>query len=355
MYRKHRVAVDKKSGVADELPVSSLVARLTCFAVLLTAGGDAFAQGRDPDEDPMAPQSFVDEDDVADDVAAGQQQRGPDRFETTAHPDTPTPSLEWPEHWGSFGLWDYGLLGGALAVTVGTQLVGPLNQGEPFANAGWQRTSRFDEATRRNLRRDDLDERSRLRDASDLLLSLTVSFPFLFDGLVSAFWYHESPEVGRELALLAIEVQFVTAAIQSTANMLASRVRPYVRDCGGELASDNGDCTGSVRFRSYFSGHTSQAFAGAVTSCVFHARFPLYGGGSKDVLPCIGMLAGATAVGVFRMMGDMHYVTDVLSGALVGTAVGLTLPLLRMRNRESGRHVSIVPNGLGLAVVGSLR
>jgi len=354
VYRKHRVPVDKKSAVTDERAVNSLVVRLACVAVLLTAGGDAFAQGRDPDEDPMAPQSFVDEDDLAEVGADEEQPSETDLFETTAH-RTPTPSLEWPEHWGSFGLWDYGLLGGAMAVTVGTQLVGPLNQGDPVANAGWQRTSRFDETARRRLRRDDLEERSRLRDASDLVLSLTVSFSFLFDGLISAFWYHESPEVGRELTLLAIEVQFVTAAIQSTANMLASRVRPYVRDCGGELASDNGDCTGSVRFRSYFSGHTSQAFAGAVTSCVFHARFPLYGGGSKDVLPCIGMLAGATAVGVFRMMGDMHYVTDVLSGALVGSAVGLALPLLRMRNGASGRHVSIVPNGLGLAVVGSLR
>lgn len=302
----------------------------------------------------MAPQSFVDHDDVAEEAAA-ERPTEPDRFATHTHAEPPTPNLEWPERWGGFGVWDYGLLGGALAVTVGAQIVGPLDQGDPTGDVGWQTTSRFDDVVRRNLRRDDLEERSRVRDASDLLLSLTVSFPFLFDGLVSALWYHESPEVGRELALLSLEVQFVTAAIQATSNMVASRVRPYVRDCGGELPEDNGDCTGSVRFRSYFSGHTSQAFAGAVTSCVFHARFPLYGGGSKDVLPCVGLLAGASAVGVFRMMGDMHHVTDVISGAVVGSAVGLLLPLLRMRNLERGRQVSIVPNGLGLAVVGSLR
>ncbi|MBO6940252.1 MAG: phosphatase PAP2 family protein [Deltaproteobacteria bacterium] len=330
------------------------VLRLLSVLVVLAIGADAHGQGREPEDDPMAPQSFVDGEGVSEDVARTDSTE-PDVFETTALREAPQARLSWPEEWGSFGLWDYGLLGGAMAVTVGTQLVGPLNVGDPRAGTGWQTTSRFDDVVRRNLRRDDLEERSRVRDASDLVLSLAVSFPFLFDGLVSAFWYHESPEVGRELTLLAIEVQFVTAAIQSTANMLASRVRPYVRDCGGELAEDNGDCTGSVRFRSYFSGHTSQAFAGAVTSCVFHAKFPLYGGGSKDVLPCIGLLAGASAVGVFRMMGDMHYVTDVLSGALVGTAVGLALPLLRMRNLERGRHVSIVPNGLGLAVVGSLR
>jgi len=59
-------------------------------------------------------------------------------------------------------------------------------------------------------------------------------------------------------------------------------------------------------------------------------------------------------VGVFRMMADMHYVTDVIAGALMGSAVGAVVPLLRMRNLENDRSLSIVPNGLGLAVVGTL-
>lgn len=357
MYRKRRVAVDKNSGFTNERRVIRAFLRLLALTVTLAGSVEASAQRRDVD-DPMAPEAFEDEAAIAEVAAApdpDDQEEDEDDFHTTAHADDPSPNLHWPEHWGSFGAWDYGLLGGAMAVTVGAQIIGPLGQGDPAAGDGWQSTSRFDERVRRRLRRDDLEERSRVRDASDLVLSLTVSFPFLFDGLVSAFWYHESPEVGRELTLLAIEVQFLTAAIQSTSNMIASRVRPYVRDCGGELDADNGDCTGSVRFRSYFSGHTSQAFAGAVTSCVFHAKYPLYGGGSKDVLPCIGLLAGASAVGVFRMMGDMHYVTDVISGAVVGSAVGLLLPLLRMRGGLGERQVAIVPSGMGLAVVGTLR
>jgi len=305
----------------------------------------------------MAVGDFHDREEVAGDVAEASRQREErDRFGTGALPDGAHDHLRWPDQWGSFGMWDYGLLGGAAAVTVAAQIIGPFqSDGDPQAGDGWQRSSRFDEIVRRRMRRDDLSERGRIRDASDMLLSLTVSYSFLFDGLVSAFWYHESPEVGRQLTLLAIEVQFITAAVQSTSNMLASRVRPYVRDCGGELPEDNGDCTGSVRFRSFFSGHTSQAFAGAATSCVYHAKFDLYGGGSSDVLPCVGLLASATAVGVFRMMGDMHYITDVISGALVGSAIGTLVPLLRMRDLERDRSVSIVPNGLGLAVVGTLR
>ncbi len=392
MYRKRRVTVDKNAAFAKHTPVDRALHWLLVLVAALAVTGRAAAQSdTDPDpedpavagdlaleeepsdeadteetedaeeadtsvEDPDAAGDFVDEGELSDEAAEANRPRDPDRFETDALPHGAHDHLVWPDEWGSFGMWDYGLLGGALAVTVATQLIGPLQSGgDPQAGAGWQRSSRLDEIVRRRMRRDDLNERGRIRDASDMLLSLTVSFSFLFDGLVSAFWYHESPEVGRQLTLLAIEVQFISAAIQSTSNMIASRVRPYVRDCGGELPESNGDCTGSVRFRSYFSGHTSQAFAGAVTSCVFHAKFDLYGGGSADVLPCVGLLASATAVGVFRMMGDMHYITDVFSGAIMGSAVGAIVPLLRMRDLEKGRRVSIVPNGLGLAVVGSLR
>ena len=282
-----------------------------------------------------------------------------DHFEHTSvrELDAEGPSLRWGEGWGHFGRWDYGLLGVAVATTIGTQVVGPLAEpnDDMGIDAGWVSQPTFDTTVRRNLRRDDYVERGRARDASDLLLSFSVSFPFLFDGFVSAFWFHEAPEVGRELALLAIEVQFVTAAIQSTANMIASRRRPYVEDCGDEVPATNGDCTGSVRFRSFFSGHTSQAFAGAVTSCVFHGKLPIYGGGSRDLMPCLALLGTATATGILRIMGDMHYFTDVLTGALVGSAVGLTLPLLRMRNWGGERQLAVVPNGLGVALVGSLR
>ena len=265
-------------------------------------------------------------------------------------------ALQWDDSWGHFSAWDYGLLGTSLATVVVAQIIGPFQKkNDPAMGAGWQGTARMDDFFRRHLRRDDFDERERVRDASDLTLSLSVSFPFLFDALISALWYHDEPRIGRELSLLAIEVQFLVAAIQSTTNMISSRVRPYVQDCGGpELPADNGDCNGSVRFRSFFSGHTSQAFAGAVTSCVFHGKLPLYGGGSRDIFPCVGLLAAATATGLFRVMGDMHHITDVITGALVGSGVGLMLPLLRMRTPRRHRRVAIVPSGMGLAVLGEL-
>ena len=43
----------------------------------------------------------------------------------------------------------------------------------------------------------------------------------------------------------------------------------------------------------------------------------------------------AAAAGMLRVVGDQHYVTDVLAGAVVGTAAGFFLPWL-LHYRTSG-------------------
>lgn len=258
------------------------------------------------------------------------------------------PPLHWDERWGRWGVADQVAIGLLLAGTVGFQIAGPRRSDDP-----WVRTSTLDETVRDGLRLEREVGRQRIRDASDVFLSLTVAWPLLFDALAAALWYHESPRVARELALMAVETQFVSATIQSFANMISSRQRPYVQDCGTEVDPDDRDCTSRVRYRSFFSGHTSQAFAGAATTCMYHARVPLYGGGTTEAMPCIAMMTLAAATGLFRIMGDMHWITDVVTGAVMGTAVGLIVPALRMRARRNRLQISLVPNGIGLGMVGA--
>ena len=75
---------------------------------------------------------------------------------------------------------------------------------------------------------------------------------------------------------------------------------------------------------SFFSGHTSLAFACAVSAGTLSSqrRYP-----EAPWVWGIG-LAGATATGLLRIGADAHYATDVLTGALVGSAGGLLVPLL---------------------------
>ncbi|MEM9068009.1 MAG: phosphatase PAP2 family protein [Myxococcota bacterium] len=256
--------------------------------------------------------------------------------------------LHWNENWGHWGLADQINLGIMLGSTIAFQIVGPRRTGDD----AWTGTTALDRTFRRGLAVNNIARRQRIRDASDVFLTLAVSWPLLFDGLASALWYHQSPKVARELALLSVETQFITASIQSLANILGSRRRPYVTDCGGLVDERDQECRGRVRFRSFFSGHTSQAFAGAATTCVFHARVPLYGGSGIEALPCVAMMTVAAATGLFRILGDMHWATDVITGAAVGITVGSLVPALRMRTWGDRTRVRIAPHGLGLALLG---
>jgi membrane-associated phospholipid phosphatase len=160
--------------------------------------------------------------------------------------------------------------------------------------------------------------------------------------------------------LITAEVLAVTAGMQSLAALLVARERPYGRRCGSEgLPEDSRDCDGRDRYFSFYSGHTSQAFAGAAVNCMHHAYVPLYGGGAGDTLACIGAFGIAAATAFFRVGTDVHYTTDVATGALLGTATGLLLPwLLHYRHAaptpsaaDRSWSFTLVPTGLGASGV----
>lgn len=64
-----------------------------------------------------------------------------------------------------------------------------------------------------------------------------------------------------------------------------------------------------------------------------------------------GGYAIAATTGYLRIAADKHYLSDVVAGAIVGTGVGLAIPLLLHRHLGSKR-VSIVPAGNGVRIVG---
>jgi membrane-associated phospholipid phosphatase len=72
-------------------------------------------------------------------------------------------------------------------------------------------------------------------------------------------------------------------------------------------------------------------------------------------------MVAAGAVATLRMVGDMHYASDVIVGAGVGTLVGLGIPFLHYHGlptlsvtaKSGTATMSVVPSGMGAAVVGS--
>ncbi|MCS6796996.1 MAG: phosphatase PAP2 family protein [Myxococcota bacterium] len=130
-----------------------------------------------------------------------------------------------------------------------------------------------------------------------------------------ALWPHDALIVTESVAL----TMFVTAAVKG----LVGRRRPIAHFRGGGLE------IGSAQEAnlSFFSGHSSLSFSLATASATVAS---LRGDRAAPWLWAGGLL-NATLTGWLRIAADAHYLSDVLTGALVGTLLGVGLPWLRVR------------------------
>lgn len=261
--------------------------------------------------------------------------------------------LKWRYPEFSTTEWVVTGLFGALA--LGMQLVNPL---ETKLKGGLA----FDDAARDALVVEDLEDQRTVRSVSDALLTVITAYPFLVDSLVVAAWYRRSPAVAWQMAQINLQTMAVTLGITSVVKIAVSRERPYSDTCGAERSETLRDCEGDRRYVSFFSGHSSMAFASAGLICMHHIYLDLYNNGVADAGTCAGALGVAAATGLLRVVGDQHYMSDVLIGAAVGTITGFGLPYVlhyqygkrgRARARDGGAvDAQLVPLANGMAITG---
>lgn len=302
-----------------------------------------------------APKSDTDAPVVAEPIA-------PTRSLPVAGPTIPIPlprtrggePLYWDAAWRRSNELDYTLIAVGGASTLFTAIIKPISR-------PWRGGILFDEDARK-LRLSSFDERATARDASDVLLALSVTGPFLIDSMVTAWWYRGNKQVAKEMAVIDLETLAVTAAVQGLFAAVVSRERPYGRTCGDGLPNDSLDCTTFGRYRSYYSGHTSLSFASASLVCTHHLHLSLFADGFADGMACVSSFAAAATTGTLRIVGDQHYASDVISGAVLGTGIGLGLPWLLHYRRGSGTSdakasagvkVQLVPTTNGAQAVGT--
>lgn len=264
------------------------------------------------------------------------------------------PPLVWK--WPTFSAANFVVTAVGGAVTLGASIL------KPSATHKLTGGVLFDDDVRHALRAKRLADRYIFRDASDVGLSLSVSWPFAADALTTAWWYRGSRETAQEMALINLEALAITGALQGATNVLVSRERPFGEGCGqGELPGDAIDCKNSFHYRSFFSGHSAFSFTGAALICVHHLENELLGG-PWDAISCAGGYAVAATTATFRVVADVHYASDILLGAAVGTLVGYSVPLLHYRKvvGPSGRasvsptelRINLVPAPGGIGVLG---
>jgi len=146
----------------------------------------------------------------------------------------------------------------------------------------------------------------------------------LYAGLGEGAW-----DVAWQISLLSLEVFAINHAVTVLVRLLARRERPLGRFCRSESGYNvDPTCRDQPPAESFWSAHVSNAFAGAALTCMYHDVLDLYGDEGADFTVCGTSVAAALATGLFRIMSDYEWVTDVLTGAVVGSLSGILLPWL---------------------------
>lgn len=181
-------------------------------------------------------------------------------------------------------------------------------------------TNRLDEAARDALLWDDA---ATARHASDAVAFGLIPAAAAANALLAAGGERD----GWVDLLVVVQAATIAADLNQLAKFAVGRERPFVHF--GNYPADPARADDPDDDLSFFSGHTTLAFALAAASGTVSS---MRGDRSAPWVWGAGVTLAAT-VGYLRIAGDMHYLTDVLTGAAVGTAVGVGVPWLLHRPR----------------------
>jgi membrane-associated phospholipid phosphatase len=143
------------------------------------------------------------------------------------------------------------------------------------------------------------------------------------------------------LGVIYVEVLFFTKNITGITKSLAQRRRPYLY---------NTQFTPEERFKlqetspdpysSFISGHSSVSFAFAVLLSKTYTD--IYGKNTWSKIVWGTSLSFAAAAAYARVEAGVHYPTDVMAGALIGSAIGYIIPTLHKTKTEK-LSIHVIP------------
>lgn len=225
----------------------------------------------------------------------------------------------WREDWPRFRTWQYVATGVQMAAAMGSLAI-------PSGGGRFSLSNEFDRSARDALRADSYDSYIFARDLSDVGIVLLINHR-IADSAFVTWWGYDKGSVAWEMAMIDLQTVSFTAAVNGIVAGAIARERPYG---GGQCLTPEGeltsDCTGSKRYRSFFSGHSSTAFTLAGLTCMHHAHIPLYGHPVADGAACVSALGVAGTVAMMRVVSDQHWVSDVVVGSSFGLVSGLAIP-----------------------------
>jgi membrane-associated phospholipid phosphatase len=194
-----------------------------------------------------------------------------------------------------------------------------------------------DEGVRRNL------SFSAAR-ASDVSLLTTIAVPIVAQiagGADARF---------ANTTVVYFEALSANFLLNTVVKYTVQRPRPYTHRKEPAAVSYS-ESQGKDAYLSFYSGHAATAFSAAVAGSYMFAATHAESASRYWMWGTEFALAGATAA--LRVRAGKHYYSDVVVGAVVGSGVGIALPLLEgVGYRPTGEEFAFMGGGLvaGLAI-----
>ena len=173
---------------------------------------------------------------------------------------------------------------------------------------------------------------------SDITLGAAIFGPPILDFIDLGFSREFKQDMWVYVETFSVNSFFTTFA-KYTAE------RPLTRTYAGDPALVNSP----GGYRSFYSGHTSTVFSALSTAAVtLNLRYH-QGGWPWLVVAGLG-----ASVGVERVAAGRHFPTDVMVGAVAGTAVGLLVPYWHQKGDGGGLMVTAAPIDDGAIIFAKL-
>jgi len=150
------------------------------------------------------------------------------------------------------------------------------------------------------------------------------------------------------------ETQAAGTLLNTITKYLVQRPRPYTHSTHKRdpNVAKYIESQGDDAYLSFYSGHSSAAFSAAISGSYLFGSTSTDTGARKVMWGVEMALAGATAN--LRVRAGKHYYSDVITGALVGSGLGIGIPLLHGGDyRPSGAEIGIGLGGLAVGIVGT--
>ena len=264
-----------------------------------------------------------------------QLPRSPVRGESARASSVALPQLNW---WSDGILGAAGLAGNAIGLTLSVTEQTVPEEGLDPSGINW------------GMDRDIIgDPSTSAEKASDVALAITLAGPPVL-ALLTQPRVHGFGNVVRRPFVLYGESLLLAHAITQVLKPAIAKPRPFTYLPAGERPTAKGyDVSTEHAFLSMPSGHAASSFAAASYAATDNLLSHPDGGSTEHVAVAAigGLCAGFTSN--LRILAEQHFPSDALVGGLIGTASGVSVPLLHSyvfpgggKARHPGGHAWLV-------------